>query len=47
MRQKGKIKAWNDAKGCGFIQPLIDGKDIFFHISSFSNRRRRLKLDSS
>lgn len=41
MRQKGKIKAWDDNKGCGFIQPLIDGKDIFFHISGFPSRRRR------
>ena len=41
MLQKGKVKSWNDDKGCGFIQPMLDGKDIFFHISAFSNSRRR------
>ena len=41
MRQKGKVKSWNDDKGCGFIQPMLDGKDIFFHISGFSTNKRR------
>ena len=27
MRQKGKVKSWNDDKGCGFIQPMLDSKD--------------------
>ena len=41
MRQKGKVKSWNDDKGCGFIQPMLDAKDIFFHISAFSTKKRR------
>ena len=41
MRQKGKVKSWNDDKGCGFIQPMLDGKDVFFHISALSTKKRR------
>lgn len=44
MRQKGKVKSWNDDKGCGFIQPMLDGKDIFFHITAFSSNKRRPDL---
>ncbi|MEQ8928134.1 MAG: cold shock and DUF1294 domain-containing protein, partial [Fulvivirga sp.] len=41
MRLKGKIKQWNDAKGYGFISPMIDGEPVFVHIKSFSKKRRR------
>lgn len=41
MRQKGKIRTWNDEKGFGFIVPNEGGKDVFIHISAFSNRNRR------
>lgn len=41
MRQKGKLKEWNDEKGFGFVVPNEGGKDVFLHISAFSNRGRR------
>lgn len=45
MRTKGKITSWNDEKGYGFITPLADGKRVFVHIKSFSNRDRRPGID--
>lgn len=44
MRQKGKIRSWNDDRGFGFIAPSDGGKDVFLHISAFSNRERRPKI---
>jgi len=41
MRQKGILRSWNDERGFGFIVPSEGGKDVFFHISAFSNRDRR------
>ena len=41
MREKGKLRTWNDEKGFGFIVPNEGGKDVFIHISAFSNRSRR------
>lgn len=41
MRIKGKITAWNDEKGYGFIEPLDGGRRVFVHIKAFANRGRR------
>ena len=41
MRQKGRIRSWNDERGFGFIEPNDRGKDVFLHISALSNRHRR------
>jgi len=45
MSTKGKITAWNDEKGFGFITSLGGRERIFVHISSFSNRNRRPELN--
>jgi uncharacterized membrane protein YsdA (DUF1294 family)/cold shock CspA family protein len=44
MRQKGKLRSWNDDRGFGFIVPSEGGKDIFLHISALSNRDRRPEI---
>ncbi|MCB1787365.1 MAG: cold shock and DUF1294 domain-containing protein [Gammaproteobacteria bacterium] len=44
MRSKGKITAWNDAKGFGFITPIGSGARVFVHISAFAGRDRRPEL---
>ncbi|TXS90792.1 DUF1294 domain-containing protein [Parahaliea maris] len=41
MRQKGKIRSWNDQKGFGFITPEDGGKDVFMHVSAVRRRGRR------
>jgi len=41
MRKKGKIAAWHDDKGYGFIAPIGGGPKVFIHIKAFSNRNRR------
>lgn len=41
MRIKGKISQWDDAKGFGFIQPMLKGERIFVHIKALQNRARR------
>ena len=45
MRFKGKITTWNDEKGFGFITPSAGGKQVFIHISAFSNRNRRPEIN--
>ena len=44
MHKNGKIASWNDDKGYGFISPISGGKQVFVHISSFSNRNRRPEI---
>lgn len=41
MRIKGKIMQWDDAKGFGFIQPMLKGERVFVHIKALQNRTRR------
>jgi uncharacterized membrane protein YsdA (DUF1294 family)/cold shock CspA family protein len=41
MRISGRITTWKDDKGFAFITPNGGGKQVFVHISSFSNRQRR------
>lgn len=41
MHRKGKLAAWNDEKGYGFIKPLDGGPQVFIHIKAFGNRNRR------
>jgi uncharacterized membrane protein YsdA (DUF1294 family)/cold shock CspA family protein len=41
MRYQGRITTWKDDKGFGFITANDDGKQVFVHIKSFSNRQRR------
>jgi uncharacterized membrane protein YsdA (DUF1294 family)/cold shock CspA family protein len=41
MRYQGKVTNWKDDQGFGFIIPNGGGKQVFVHIKSFSNKRRR------
>ena len=41
MRFQGKITNWKDGQGFGFITPNGGGNQVFVHIKSFANRRRR------
>jgi CspA family cold shock protein len=34
---KGKIKAWKDERGFGFIVPDDGGTDIFFHVTEVAD----------
>ena len=45
MRIKGKITTWNDKKVYGFISPMLKGKEVFVHISSFNNRKKKPQLN--
>jgi cold shock CspA family protein len=44
MRTKGTIASWNEGKGYGFISPISGEKQVFIHISAFSNRSRRPEI---
>ncbi|AKR43292.1 cold shock and DUF1294 domain-containing protein [Methylophilus sp. TWE2] len=41
MRYQGRITSWKDEQGFGFITPNNCGKQVFVHITAFSNRQRR------
>lgn len=45
MRYQGKITDWKDDQGYGFISPNGGGKQVFVHIKSLSNRKRRPALN--
>lgn len=40
MELKGRLTAWNDDKGFGFISPADGGPRVFAHISAFPRGRR-------
>ena len=41
MRAKGKIAAWHDDKGYGFIAPFDGDRQVFMHIKALQSRSRR------
>lgn len=36
MRTQGKIISWNEAKGFGFVKPILGGKQVFIHVKEFN-----------
>lgn len=40
-RYQGRVTSWKDEQGFGFITPNSGGKQVFVHITAFSNRQRR------
>lgn len=44
LPSKGKLKTWKDDRGFGFITPDEGGKDVFLHISTLKNARRRPRV---
>jgi cold shock CspA family protein len=38
---QGRLTAWKDDRGCGFIKPNSGGKDVFLHISAVQRAGRR------
>jgi uncharacterized membrane protein YsdA (DUF1294 family)/cold shock CspA family protein len=43
-RQKGKLIAWQDDRGFGFIKSPNGGKEVFLHISTLQTGSRRPKV---
>lgn len=46
MRHQGRITTWNDDRGFGFITPNGASEQVFVHIKSFTERRRRPTVDA-
>lgn len=44
MRQKGRVKRWQDDKGFGFIEPCLPGPEVFLHIKAFDQAPRRPQI---
>lgn len=40
MKIKGKLIEWNDGRGFGFIETILDAQRFFVHISAFPKGRR-------
>lgn len=40
-RYQGKVTSWKDEQSFGFITPNSGGKQVFVHITAFSNHHRR------
>ena len=45
MRSQGTLTSWNDERGFGFITSTDDIRQIFVHISSFTNHGRRPEIN--
>jgi uncharacterized membrane protein YsdA (DUF1294 family)/cold shock CspA family protein len=41
LRQKGRISAWKDSQGYGFITPVGEKLQVFLHVSELEDRQRR------
>lgn len=44
-RYQGRVTSWKDEQGFAFITPNSGGKQVFVHITAFSNRQRRPIFD--
>lgn len=47
MLRKGKLTAWNDDRGFGFISPPKGGDRVFAHIKGFSTRNCRPQVNDA
>jgi len=45
VTHQGRLTEWNDERGFGFVTPLDGGPAAFVHISGFTQRLRRPKLN--
>lgn len=46
MPQQGRLAAWNDERGFGFITPLEGGHKVFVHSSGFPRGRSIMSLEA-
>jgi len=45
MTHQGRLTEWNDERGFGFVTPLDGGSSAFVHISRFTQRLHRPRLN--